>query len=176
MILVHDGGKTVAENSSAVYHVCSSGLESQNEVEFALLQSVHQFLHGAVLDVELYMRIGVEKGDERLGHDVAEGERYADVQFACKHFLQIVHVVYTGFGRIDRVLGIRSQFLARLCEVNLMRIALEEGRPISCSRCEICCERVLWVMYNLREASEKLSVSATFKKYFSCRISILFLY
>lgn len=88
--------------------------------------SVHQFLHGAVLDVELYMRIGVEKGDERLGHDVAEGERYADVQFACKHFLQIVHVVYTGFGRIDRILGIRSQFLARLCEVNLMRIALEE--------------------------------------------------
>ena len=101
-------------------------LESQNEVEFALLQSVHQFLHGAVLDVELYMRIGVEKGDERLGHDVAEGERYADVQFACKHFLQIVHVVYTGFGRIDRVLGVRSQFLARFCEVNLMRIALEE--------------------------------------------------
>ena len=29
-----------------------------------------QFLHGAVLDVELYMRIGVEKGDERLGHDI----------------------------------------------------------------------------------------------------------
>ena len=129
MIHVHDGGKTVAENSSAVYRLfVLQRLESQNEVEFALLQSVHQFLHGAVLDVELYMRIGVEKGDERLGHDVAEGERYADVQFACKHFLQIVHVVYTGFGRIDRVLGVRSQFLARLCEVNFMRIALEEGQ------------------------------------------------
>ena len=120
MIHVHDGGKTVAENSSAVYRLLVlQRLESQNEVEFALLQSVHQFLHGAVLDVELYMRIGVEKGDERLGHDVAEGERYADVQFACKHFLQIVYGrtqsafsedgLPVGAGLEDLGKGLRSQ-------------------------------------------------------------------
>ena len=67
MILINDGGKTVAEDSSAVYRLLVlQRLEGQNEVEFALLQSVHQLLHGAVLDVELYMRIGVEKGDERF--------------------------------------------------------------------------------------------------------------
>ena len=37
MIHVHDGGKTVAENSSAVYRLLVlQRLESQNEVEFAL--------------------------------------------------------------------------------------------------------------------------------------------
>ncbi len=40
------------------------------------------------------------------------------------------------------------------------------------SSCLICWDRVLWVMKSDLAASEKLSVSATFTKYRSCRSSI----
>ncbi len=56
MIHVHDSGarRLLKIARVAVYRLLVlQRLESQNEVEFALLQSVHQFLHGAVLDVEL---------------------------------------------------------------------------------------------------------------------------
>ena len=127
MVLVHDCRQTVAEDGTAVYRlVCLEWLEGKRQVEFTLLQAVHQLLHRTVLDVQLHVRISVEEGDERLCHDVAEGVGNADVQFAGEHLLQVVHVVNACHGAVYRILSVRQEFLSSFCKINLMRVSLEE--------------------------------------------------
>ena len=64
MMLVDYGGKAVAEDGATVYRlVCLERLEGKHQVQLPLLQTVHQFLHGLVLDVELHVGIGMKEGD-----------------------------------------------------------------------------------------------------------------
>ena len=127
VVVIDDGCQTIAEDRPAVYRLVPlERLEGQHKVQFTLLQSVHQFLHGTIDDVELDVGIGMDKRDERLGHNVAEGECHADVEFSSQHLAQVVHVVSTSPGRIDRLLGVWQQFFSRLREIHLVGIALKE--------------------------------------------------
>ena len=127
VVVIDDGRQAIAKNRSAVYRLVPlERLEGQHKIQFALLQSVHQFLHGTIDDVELDVGVGMDERDERLGHDVAKGERHSDVEFSSQHLTQVIHVVSTGPGRIDRLLGVGQQFFSRLREIHLVGIALKE--------------------------------------------------
>ena len=127
MVIIDDGRQAIAKNRSAVYRLVPlERLEGQHKIQFALLQSVHQFLHRSIDDIELDVGVGMDERDERLGHDVAKGERHSDVEFSSQHLTQVIHVVSTGPGRIDRLLGIRQQFFSRLREIYLVGIAFKE--------------------------------------------------
>ncbi len=137
-------------------------------------------MHRLVLDVELHVGIGVQKGDEGFGHDVAERVGYANVQLSREHLLEVVHVVHTRLGGVHGLLGVGEQFLSGLREIHLVGVSLEEGqsyfllqvrdllregalRDVELARC-------------LREVERLGHLQEVFElSYFHCRFCFLFL-
>ena len=127
VLTVDYGSQAIVEEHLALdAWIALTGLEGQHEVKLVPLQPFHKVFHRREADGQLHLRMLVHEVDHCLGHDAAEGEGDAYIEFARQQLSQLLYPLHAVVHHIYAVACHRQQHLSGLSEYHFMAIAHEE--------------------------------------------------
>ena len=99
MVLPHYHGKLVTEEIAGLdLIIWLVRFESQHKVHLPVAEHLHKFRHVPVEYIQFDARILLDEILHGLRKYLAERVCYADVEFACKQLLEVIHLCLAGFG------------------------------------------------------------------------------